>query len=118
MVLALASSACSPPASPPETLLPATVAGSWTRTSVHATTPIAGALRAFEAVYEGSGSLTAAVHETKVSGVAFELQQHWKSEPNSVFFSKGRYFVLIKWQQADRRALTVFVRALEKSLPS
>jgi hypothetical protein len=33
-----------------------------------------------------------------------------------VFFDKSRYFVLVKWEQADRKALTTFVRGLQKEL--
>jgi hypothetical protein len=33
-----------------------------------------------------------------------------------VFFDKGRCFVVVKWEQADRQALTAFVRGLQKVL--
>jgi hypothetical protein len=33
-----------------------------------------------------------------------------------VVFDKGRRFVVVKWEQADRKALTAFVRALQKAL--
>ena len=35
---------------------------------------------------------------------------------NTVVFDKGKYFVLLKWEQADRQALKAFVRALQKQL--
>jgi hypothetical protein len=56
------------------------------------------------------------LYEAKVSGTAFEMTQHWREAPNTVFFDKGRYFVVVKWEQADREALTAFVRGLEKEL--
>jgi hypothetical protein len=73
-------------------------------------------VRAFEAEYEGAGKLTVDLYEAKVSGTAFEMTQHWRSAPNTVVFDKGRCFVVVKWEQADRQALTAFVRGLEKEL--
>ncbi len=72
--------------------------------------------RVFEADYTGAGDLTVDLYEAKVSGTAFEMTQHWRSSPDSVFFDKGKYFVVVKWKQADRAALSAFVRALQKSL--
>jgi len=73
-------------------------------------------LRAFEATYEGAGNLTVDLYETKVSGTAFEMTQHWRAAPDTVFFDKGRHFVVVQWEQADRQALTAFVRGLQKEL--
>jgi hypothetical protein len=33
-----------------------------------------------------------------------------------VFFDKGTYFVTVRWERADREALKLFVRELEKRL--
>lgn len=110
------SSACTRPPVSGESLLPPQV-GAWTRTSLHSVPPSqANVLRAFEAVYSGAGKLTVDVYETKASGVAFEMTQHWRSSGNTVFFDKGTYFAVVKWDQADRAALREFVRALEKDL--
>ncbi len=117
IALALTLSACSQPPRAPEALLPATVGGVWQRKSLCGIPPPKPAIvRAFEAGYEGSGKLTVDLYEAKVSGTAFEMTQHWRASPNTVFFDKGRCFVVVKWEQADRQALTVFVRALEKNL--
>jgi hypothetical protein len=56
------------------------------------------------------------LYETKAPGTAFEMVQHWRAAPNTVVFDKGRYFVRVEWEQADRQALTAFVRALQKVL--
>jgi hypothetical protein len=72
--------------------------------------------RAFEAAYEGAGRLTVDLYEAEVSGTAFEMTQHWRASPDTVFFDKGRYFVVVRWERADRQALTAFVRALQKKL--
>jgi hypothetical protein len=117
LVLALAASACTQPPRGAERLLPSRVGGVWQRKSIRAIAPPRpGIVRAFEAAYEGAGQLTVELYETKVSGTAFEMTQHWRSSPDAVFFDKGRYFVLVKWERADRNALTAFVRALQKLL--
>jgi len=38
--------------------------------------------------------------------------------PDTVFLNLGRYFVVIKWRQADRKALQDFVREMEQRLGS
>ena len=45
-----------------------------------------------------------------------DLAQRWRPSADTVFFYRGRYFVVVKWQQADRKALQEFVRELEKRL--
>ncbi|MGA2738449.1 MAG: hypothetical protein ABSG65_13495 [Bryobacteraceae bacterium] len=117
IVLALVSSACSQPARSAASLLPASVGEVWQRKSLHAIPPPKPAiLRAFEAGYEGAGQATVDLYEAKISGTAFEMTQHWRAAPNTVFFDKGRYFVLVKWEKADRQALTALVRGLQKEL--
>jgi hypothetical protein len=117
IIPALAWSACSPPPRAAEALLPSSVAGTWQRQSLRAISPPKPTIeRAFEATYEGAGKLTVDLYEAKVSGTAFEMTQHWRAAPDTVFFDKGRCFVVMKWEQADRRALQAFVRALQKGL--
>jgi hypothetical protein len=93
----------------------------WQRRSLRdIATPKPTIVRAFEAGYEGdgkpAGKLTVKLYEAKVSGTAFEMTQHWRAAPDTVVFDKGRRFVVVKWEQADRKALTAFVRALQKAL--
>jgi hypothetical protein len=117
IVLALVLSACSQPARSAASLLPASVGGVWQRRLLRdIPPPKPGVVRAFEADYEGAGKLTVDLYETKVSGTAFEMTQHWRASADTVFFDKGRYFVVARWEQADRKALTAFVRALQKEL--
>ena len=101
-------------------MLPASVGGVWQRKSLRdIATPRPAILRAFEAGYEGvrkAGKLTVDLYKAKVSGTAFEMTQHWRAAPDTVVFDKGRCFVVMKWEQADRNALTAFVRALQKGL--
>ena len=117
IVPALVWSACSQPPRSVETRLPASVGGVWQRKSLRDIAPPKPTiLRAFEASYEGAGKLTVELYEAKVSGTAFEMTQHWRAAPDTVVFDKGRCFVVMKWEQADRNALTAFVRALQKGL--
>jgi hypothetical protein len=116
---ALVCSACSQPPRAAESLLPASVSGGWQRQSLHEIPPPKPTiLRAFEAGYAGAGAgkVTIDLYEAKVSGAAFEMTQHWRSAPNTVVFDKGRYFAVAKWRQADRWALSAFLRALQKNL--
>lgn len=121
IAMPLAWSACGRPARDPASLLPATAGEGWLRSSLHGVSPPnANILRAFEATYGISGhpetTVTVDLYEGKTSGTAFEMTQHWKASPDSVFFDKGTYFVTIKWKQADRAALHDLVRALQKNL--
>ena len=117
IAFAVVWSACSQPPRSAESLLPPSVGGIWQRKSLRDTPPPKpGVLRAFEADYGGAGKLTVDLYETKVSGTAFEMTQHWRASADTVFFDKGRYFALVKREQADRKALTTFVRALQKEL--
>ena len=117
IVFALACSACSQSPRSAASLLPANVGGVWQRKSLHdIPPPKPSILRAIEADYEGAGKVTIDLYEAKVSGTAFEMTQHWRAAPDTVFFDKGRYFVVVKWVQADRKALTGFVRGMQKVL--
>jgi hypothetical protein len=68
------------------------------------------------AAYEGPGKLEARVYELSSPGVGLALMQRWRPSADTVFFYQGRYFVVVKWQQADRKALEEFVRELQKRL--
>jgi hypothetical protein len=117
IVVALAWSACSQPPRDPGSLLQASVGGVWQRKALRDIPPPKPAiLRAFEARYEGAGAVIVDLYEAKVSGTAFEMTQHWRATSDTVFFDKGRYFVVVKWERADRQAIQAFVRALETEL--
>src|SRR3954454_903046 len=70
--------------------------------------------RAQTARYEGSGTVSVAAFEMTSPAVAFEIVQKWRPVPDTVVFDKKNYFVIVKWENADRAALTSLVRALEK----
>jgi len=103
----------------------AEVVGAWHRTSVSelppssATAPVPPAAieRVRAASYEGPGKLDARLYQLTSSAVALDVVQRWRPAPDTVFFYKDRFFVLIQWQTADRKALQEFVATLEKKFP-
>lgn len=109
---------------PARNLFPATVAGVWHRTALRelspgdAPDPVSRSVinRLEAASYEGPGKLEARIYELESPGVALELVQRWRPSADTVFFYRQQYFVVIKWQDADRKALTAFVSEVEKSL--
>ena len=111
-------------AAPPPNLFPQTVAGVWRRTDVRrlsagdAPDPVPrtviNSLQA--ASYDGPGKLEARIYELESPGVALDQVQRWRPSADTVFFYRDQYFVVIKWQDADRKALTAFVAELEKRL--
>ena len=100
------------------------VAGAWHRTSVRElppssppdSVPPAAIERIRAASYEGPGKLDARVYQLTSPAAALDVVQRWKPAPGAVFFYSGRFFVLIQWQTADRKALQEFVAVLEKKL--
>ena len=109
---------------PPAVLFPPTMAGVWRRTTLQnlgpsdAPDPVP---RTFinhlqTASYEGPGRLRARVYELESPAVALDLVQRWRPSADTVFFYRDQYFVVIKWQDADRGALQAFVRELEARL--
>ena len=65
-------------------------------------------------VYEGPGKVSVEAEDMGVPAVAFERTQRTRSQPDTVFFDKGRYFVTVRWEQTDRDALRLLVRELQK----
>ena len=98
--------------------------GGWSRTSLReipasdAPDPVPRtSIDAIEAAsYEGPGKLEARAYQLDSPGVALDLVQRWRPSADTVFFYRDEYFVVIKWQEADRKALKNFVDELEKRL--
>jgi hypothetical protein len=105
-------------------VFPETVAGSWRRKQrreaplAEAPDPVPRtAVRRLEiAEYEGSGKLEARAYELTSTGVGVDLAQRWRPSADTIFFQAGDYFVVIKWQDADRQALHAFTREIETRL--
>ena len=110
--------------STPLRLLPETAAGGWRRTSLQETpvseapdpVPRTEVTRLETGEYEGPGKLEARVYELSSPEVGASLTQRWRPSADTVFFTQGRYFVVVKWQQADRAALQKFVSDVESRM--
>jgi hypothetical protein len=123
-ILLVGLAACSGTAPLPPGLFPESAAGGWRRTAVRDLTvseapdpvPRTSVDRLAVASYEGPGKLEARVYVLSSPAVGVDLAQRWRPSADTVFFYRGRYFVVVKWQQADRKALEAFVRELEGKL--
>lgn len=104
-------------------VFPQSIAG-WTRASLRELTPseapdpVAPAnLRRIQiATYEGAGKIEVRAYELTRQEIGLDLAQRWKPSPDTVFFWARSWFVVVKWQEADRKALQEFTRSLEKRL--
>jgi hypothetical protein len=68
------------------------------------------------ATYEGAGTVRVEVEDTGSTGVALDRVQRTRQEPDMVFFCTGDYFVIVRWEKADRAALKGLITALENRL--
>jgi hypothetical protein len=102
------------------------VVGVWRRTSIgdlppsqtYGPVPPGSIERIRAATYEGPGKLDARVFQLTSPEVAYDVAQQWRPNPDTVFFYNDRFFVVVQWQTADRKALQEFVRILEKKFPA
>jgi hypothetical protein len=116
LAFAFATGACRRAAAPMPDVF-TTEVGAWHRTSVAELSPPAGVERLRAASYQGPGKLDARVYQLPSPAGALDMAQQWKPSPETVFFYNDRFFVLIRWQTADRQALHEFVGVLEKRFP-
>jgi len=73
-----------------------------------------GVRRAGSAVYEGAGNLKVEVYELTSSAAAFEAEQNWRAAADTVAFHKENLFTVVHWENADRAAVSAFIREMEK----
>ena len=71
-----------------------------------------GVRRAGSARYEGAGTLQVEVYELTSSAAALEAEQTWKPAANTVAVHHDGYFTVIHWENADRPAVSAFVREM------
>lgn len=124
LCLVAALGACRQAGTLPPDVFPPAVADVWRRTEMRET-PVSEAPdpvprnsvdRVGTAHYEGPGKIDVRVYVLESAAVGLDLAQRWRPSSDTVFFNRGRYFVVVKWQEADRGALHEFVRALEMRL--
>jgi len=108
----------------PADLFPENAAGGWRRVSAQ-DVPVSEApdpvprnavnqLRA--ASYRGPGKLEARVYQLTSPEIGLTLAQRWRPSADTVFFNRRQYFIVVKWDSADRKALQAFVAQLENRL--
>ncbi|MBS1854309.1 MAG: hypothetical protein JST11_03005 [Acidobacteria bacterium] len=116
--------ACARPTPVPDAFPP--TLGPWHRTALRdlppAQPPDAIPARTIEAIraasYEGPGKLDARLYALPTPAAALDAVQRWSPRPDTVFFYKDRFFVVVQWRDADRRALQAFLGDLQKRFPS
>jgi hypothetical protein len=138
ILLAIALGACGRVEPMPD-LFPEVAAGQWHRTSLRDLpagetpdpVPRTSIDRIQSATYQGPGTegprkeapdkqepgkIEARVYRLSSPAVGLDVVQRWHPSADTVFFNQGRYFVVVKWQEAERKGLQAFVRELELRL--
>jgi hypothetical protein len=118
--IVLLLSACKQGAAPP--VFPASVSDAW-RLKSSQNFPAGSAPELvrkigtrgwWRAGYEGPGSATVEVYELTAPPRGLEMVQRWQPAADTVVWYTPRYFVVVKWQSADRAAVGALIRSLEK----
>ena len=68
----------------------------------------------WRASYQGPGSATVEVYELTSSAGGLQMVQDWRPVADTVVWYTPRYFIVVKWSNSDRNAVSAFVRGLEK----
>lgn len=122
---ALALSACGPKAQIPPDLFPQSVPGGWTLADLRdlgpsdAPDPVPrnSIEQIRSATYKmGQAELDARLYLLSSAEVGITLGTRWRPSADTVFFNHGEYFVVVKWQGGDRKAVQEFVADLQKRL--
>ena len=110
----------------PMDVFPEAAPGGWRRVSLREIAasdtpdpvPRTAVQRAQEAVYQAAGGaeLDARAYRLSSDAVGLEIAQRWRPSADTVFFNRGKYFVVVKWQQAERQALQAFVKDVNARL--
>jgi hypothetical protein len=69
--------------------------------------------RILAATYDGPGKLEARVYVLPTQTEALDAAQNWPAHADTVYFYRDRFFVVVGWQTAERKALQAFVSALQ-----
>ena len=119
-----ALAACHETVAVPPNLFPADAAGGW-KLVVKRQVPVSEAPdpvprneieQLQEGLYQGPGKIAARVYVLSSTSVGMVLSQRWRPSADTVFFSRGRFFVVVKWQAAQRNALESFIREFQSRL--
>jgi hypothetical protein len=75
-----------------------------------------GVRRVRTAAYAGPAKVRVTLYELGSEASAFEAEQEWRPQADSVAFHRDRHFAVIAWEGGTREAVTQFVREFEKRL--
>ncbi len=70
----------------------------------------------WRAEYEGPGKAYVDIYRLNSPAEALDMQQRWRASAQTVTVFNGNYFVVIKWEGANRAAATALVGQIERSL--
>ena len=122
---ALALGACGEKAELPRDLFPQSVGGVWNLVEARdlgsSETPDPVPRNSIErirtATYKaGEAEIQARVYLLSSADVGAALGTRWRPSADTVFFNHGPYFVVVKWQAAERTAVQEFVAELQRRL--
>jgi hypothetical protein len=125
MLMPIALGACGEKAELPPDLFPQNVSGGWNLVDARDLgasdspdpVPRNSIERIRAATYKaGDAEIQARVYLLSSADVGAALGTRWRPSADTVFFDHGSYFVVVKWQAADRKALQDFVAGLQKRL--
>ena len=68
------------------------------------------------ATYAGPGKIELAIYRLTSQAGGLEMVQKWRPQANTVVFHTDRYFVVVKYDAADRAPVTALITALQKLL--
>jgi hypothetical protein len=114
---------CGKPGVPRADVLPQAL-GEWRRTALSdgplpetpEPIPRGSVKRVQTANYEGPGKVNVTLYELSSSAAALDAVQRWRPAADTVFFYRDEFFVVVKYRDADRKALNAFVRDLDRRL--
>ena len=120
IIVVLLLGACKQGAAPP--VFPASVADAWRLKSSQSFAAGSapelvrkiGTRGWWRTVYEGPGTATVELYELTATPGGLEMVQRWRPAADTVVWYTTRYFVVVKWQSADRAAVGALVRSIEK----
>ena len=106
----------------PSPVFPPTVAGAWqlkrSESFPAASAPEfirkIGTRRWWSAVYDGPGSANIDLYELTSSAGGLQMVQEWRPIADAVVWYTPHYFIVVKWRNADRGAVSVFVHGIQK----
>jgi hypothetical protein len=125
MLMPIALGGCEKKVELPPDLFPQSVEGGWNLVETRdlgaseAPDPVPrnSVERIRAATYKaGDAEIQVRVYLLSSADVGAALATRWRPSADTVFFDHGPYFVVVKWQAADRKALQGFVADLQRRL--